>query len=69
MTVRPDIGAEMLTTEELLGRASELVPVLKERAARTEQLRRVPDETVRDLLSSGLYRTGVPKRFGGLDLN
>jgi 3-hydroxy-9,10-secoandrosta-1,3,5(10)-triene-9,17-dione monooxygenase len=68
MTVRPDIGAEMLTTEELLVRALDLVPVLKERAAQTEQLRRIPEETVRELLSSGLYRIGVPKRFGGLDV-
>jgi 3-hydroxy-9,10-secoandrosta-1,3,5(10)-triene-9,17-dione monooxygenase len=68
MTVRPDIGAEMLTTEELLARALDLVPVLKGRAAQTEQLRRIPEETVRELLSSGLYRIGVPKRFGGLDV-
>ena len=69
MTIRPDTGAETLTAVELLGRASELIPVLKERAARTEELRRVPDETVKDLLSSGLYRVGVPKRVGGLDLD
>lgn len=68
MTVRPDIGAEMLTTEEPLARALDLVPVLKGRAAQTEQLRRIPEETVRELLSSGLYRIGVPKRFGGLDV-
>ncbi len=68
MTVRPDIGAEMLTTEELLARALDLVPVLKRRAAQTEQLRRIPEETVRELLSSGLYRIGVPRRFGGLDV-
>ena len=69
MTIRPDIGGETLTPKELLGRASELVPVLKERAHRTEELRRVPAETVEDLLSSGLYRIGVPKRFGGLDVD
>ena len=52
---------------ELLHRAAGLVPVLKERAARTEELRRVPEETVSDLLATGLHRLGVPKRFGGLD--
>ena len=75
MTTRPDIGTETVspgtgrepTATELLQRASELVPVLKERASRTEELRRVPEETVGDLLSSGLYRIGVPRRFGGLD--
>jgi 3-hydroxy-9,10-secoandrosta-1,3,5(10)-triene-9,17-dione monooxygenase len=47
------------------------VPVLKERAARTEQLRRVPPETVEDLIGSGLIRIGNPRRYGGhgLDLD
>ncbi len=58
----------MLSAPELLQRASALVPVLKERAARTEELRRVPDESVSGLLASGLYRIGVPKRFGGVDV-
>ena len=52
----------------MLGRASELVPVLKQRAAATEGLRRVPEETVADFLASGLYRIGVPRRFSGIDL-
>jgi alkylation response protein AidB-like acyl-CoA dehydrogenase len=51
--------------EELLWRASQLVPVLKERAARTEKLRQIPPETVHDLVSSGLIRIGNPERYGG----
>jgi len=51
--------------EELLGRASRLVPVLKERAARTEQLRQIPAETVKDLIASGLIRIGNPSHYGG----
>ena len=51
--------------EELLLRASRLVPVLKERAARTEQLRQIPPETVKDLIASGLIRIGNPSRYGG----
>ena len=69
MTLKPDIGAETLTAAELLGRAVALIPVLKERAAHTEELRRVPAETVQDLLTAGFYRIGVPKRFGGLDVD
>ena len=57
------------TEAELLNRAAGLVPVLKERADRTEELRRVPDETVSDLLASGLHRIGVPKKFGGLEIS
>jgi 3-hydroxy-9,10-secoandrosta-1,3,5(10)-triene-9,17-dione monooxygenase len=45
------------------------VPVLKERAARTEQLRQIPPETVQDLVASGLMRLGNPPRYGGLDVD
>ena len=54
---------------DLMGRASELVPVLKTRALRAEELRRVPEESVSDLLSSELYRIGVPAKFGGFDID
>jgi 3-hydroxy-9,10-secoandrosta-1,3,5(10)-triene-9,17-dione monooxygenase len=54
---------------DLLRRASELLPVLRERAARVEQLRRLPPETVKDLVSSGLVRIGTPRRYGGNGLD
>ena len=55
-----------VTREELHRRTSALMPALKERAARTEQLRQMPPETVQDLVSSGLIRLGNPQRYGGL---
>ena len=57
------------TEAELLDRAVGLVPVLKERADRAEELRRIPDETVSDVLATGLHRIGVPRKFGGLDVS
>jgi 3-hydroxy-9,10-secoandrosta-1,3,5(10)-triene-9,17-dione monooxygenase len=57
-----------LTAEELRRRTLELVPVLRERAARTEELRQIPSETVQDLVSSRLIRIGNPPRYGGLDI-
>ncbi|WP_063778047.1 acyl-CoA dehydrogenase family protein [Lentzea aerocolonigenes] len=54
---------------EILRRAAELVPVLKQRAALTDRLRQVPPETVRDLLASGLIGIGAPDRFGGAGLD
>ena len=57
------------TEAELLERAADLVPVLKERADRAEELRRVPDDTVSDVLATGLHRIGVPRKFGGLDVS
>src|SRR5947207_8633252 len=55
--------------DELLRRSAQLVPVLRERAARTEQLRQIPPETVRDLRDSGLIRIGNPERYGGHGLD
>ena len=50
---------QVLTPEELLRRASGMVPTLKDRAAHTEELRRIPDETVQEILSLGLVRIGL----------
>ena len=54
---------------EILGRARELVPKLKERAAETEALRRLPDATERELHDAGLFRIVQPSRVGGLELD
>jgi 3-hydroxy-9,10-secoandrosta-1,3,5(10)-triene-9,17-dione monooxygenase len=51
-----------------LQRAEALVPVLRERAAQAEELRRLPDETIEDLHRSGLFRILQPKRVGGSEL-
>lgn len=56
------------TRDELLRRASALVPILRERAEHTEQLRQLPEETVRDLIASELIRVGNPDRYGGLGI-
>jgi 3-hydroxy-9,10-secoandrosta-1,3,5(10)-triene-9,17-dione monooxygenase len=55
--------------DDVLRTAAELVPVLKDRAARTERLRRIPPETVSDLRASGLIRIGNPRRYGGNGLD
>ena len=54
---------------ELHGRAEQLLPVLRERAAKCEELRRMPDETLKDFHDSGLFRFQQPKRVGGSELD
>jgi 3-hydroxy-9,10-secoandrosta-1,3,5(10)-triene-9,17-dione monooxygenase len=54
--------------DELWGRAEALLPKLKERAARTEELRRIPDETLRDFHDAELFRLHQPRRVGGAEL-
>ncbi|MBC8280270.1 MAG: hypothetical protein H8E48_05745 [Chloroflexi bacterium] len=60
--------SEALSSYELLRRASDMLPVLRERAVETENLRRIPDETISELRSSELLRIGAPRLFGGLDV-
>jgi 3-hydroxy-9,10-secoandrosta-1,3,5(10)-triene-9,17-dione monooxygenase len=43
--------------------------MLRERAAECEQLRRVPDDVVRDFRKAGFFRILEPARFGGLELD
>jgi 3-hydroxy-9,10-secoandrosta-1,3,5(10)-triene-9,17-dione monooxygenase len=50
-------------------RARALIPQLRERAPRTEELRRLPPETERDLHDAGLFRILQPKRVGGSELD
>ena len=54
--------------DELWQRAQALLPRLRERAARCEELRRLPDETLRDFHDAELFRIHQPKRVGGAEL-
>jgi 3-hydroxy-9,10-secoandrosta-1,3,5(10)-triene-9,17-dione monooxygenase len=53
----------------VIARAKALIPQLRDRAARTEELRRLPPETERDLHDTGLFRIVQPKRVGGSELD
>ena len=55
--------------DEMVARARALVPVLAARAPDCEKLRRMPDETERDLHRTGLFRVVQPARVGGADLD
>lgn len=54
--------------EEAIKRARDLVPVLRERAARAEEARIILPETLADLHRTGLLRALQPKRWGGMEL-
>jgi 3-hydroxy-9,10-secoandrosta-1,3,5(10)-triene-9,17-dione monooxygenase len=53
----------------MMARAKALVPQLRERSSRTEELRRLPAETERDLHDTGLFRIVQPKRVGGSEFD
>src|SRR3954453_2588361 len=58
-----------LTSAEAIERGRAIAARLRERIGLTEQLRRLPDETVRELRDSGLYMLLAPRAVGGSELN
>src|SRR5437868_10170859 len=62
-------GSDDRAYAAMITRARALVPQLRERAARTEELRRLPPETERDMHEAGLFRIVQPKRVGGSELD
>lgn len=55
------------TADEVLAVAAALTPTLRERSAASNKARRVPDETMRELKSSGLFKLLQPVRYGGVE--
>src|SRR3954447_22259781 len=53
----------------MVARARALIPELRDRASQTEELRRLPPETERDLHDTGLFRIVQPKRVGGSEFD
>jgi 3-hydroxy-9,10-secoandrosta-1,3,5(10)-triene-9,17-dione monooxygenase len=58
-----------MTPDEYLGRVRALLPALRERAPKAEELRRLPDETFAEFQEQGLLRALQPKRYGGFELD
>ena len=53
--------------EQLVQRASDLVPLLQKQAAWSEENRRLSDESIEALADAGIFRMRVPKRYGGYE--
>jgi 3-hydroxy-9,10-secoandrosta-1,3,5(10)-triene-9,17-dione monooxygenase len=62
-------GSESNALATILKSAKALIPQLRDRAARTEELRRLPPETERDLHETGLFRVVQPRRVGGSEFD
>ncbi|MFE5245509.1 MULTISPECIES: acyl-CoA dehydrogenase family protein [unclassified Streptomyces] len=64
----------MLTTQtpdrdELVARASALVPLLRSSAARADEERRLSPEVIEALTDAGVFRLRVPARYGGYEVD
>ncbi|MGB9117057.1 acyl-CoA dehydrogenase family protein [Bradyrhizobium sp.] len=71
--LKPNAGSPSDTEDRayaiMVTRARAMIPRLRDRASRTEELRRLPPETERDLHEAGLFRIVQPKRVGGSELD
>ena len=68
MTTSANKSKLRTTRADIIQRARDLAPSLRERATNCEQLRRVPEETLRDFADAEFYRIFQPARFGGHEL-
>ncbi|MBY8870725.1 acyl-CoA dehydrogenase family protein [Micromonospora sp. PLK6-60] len=55
------------TTEDLVRRAAELVPLLRKRANWMEENRRLADDVLDGLADAGVFKMRVPARYGGYE--
>ena len=65
MNANPQFLGTPNTDAELISRAASLVPALKSRAAETDRLGRLPQQTFDDLTAGGLFALTTPRRYGG----
>jgi len=65
---KPTESSVVLTPQQAVQIAAEMVPRLAARAAESEQLRHVHPDTIAELHGSGLMRLMQPARFGGSEL-
>lgn len=58
-----------VSPEDIIQRARDLIPTLKERAPQTTADRRVPDETIADMQAAQLFEVLKPKKYGGFEMD
>jgi alkylation response protein AidB-like acyl-CoA dehydrogenase len=62
------VTTDSVTKQELIERARALGPEFAERANKTEELRRLPEENIQAFKDAGLLRAFVPQKYGGYAL-
>jgi alkylation response protein AidB-like acyl-CoA dehydrogenase len=62
--LQPATSAPSVTRQDMLDRARALAPRFAERAAAAEEARRIPPESVKEMLDAGLARMLLPAQQG-----
>lgn len=63
------IVTQIPTEDEIVQRARDMIPMLRERADACEQARMVPKETIQAFQEAGFFKILQPKRWGGYEMN
>jgi alkylation response protein AidB-like acyl-CoA dehydrogenase len=66
-TPAPGTTDALAESAELVERASALLPLLRQNMAKANDERRLPQENVDALIDAGLFRTWMPRRYGGYE--
>jgi len=62
-------AAEAPQAAEVIARARALIPALAARSREGRRRRQIPDETIADMQSAGLFRVLQPRRWGGYEMD
>ncbi len=65
----PESTEKSVRRRELYAAVDRILPAIQEREEQTRELRRLPDETVKELKESGYFRVLQPMIYGGLELD
>ncbi|MDR6707601.1 MULTISPECIES: acyl-CoA dehydrogenase family protein [unclassified Novosphingobium] len=63
------MGASHTLAQDLVKRAADMIPVLREREAETRRNGQVSDQTIQEFVDAGFYRVLQPKAYGGYELS
>lgn len=63
----PRAHQEAQLNNEVMSALTDLLPRIAQRVQETEELRRIPDETIAELVDAGVFRMLQPRRMGGLE--
>lgn len=69
MSSQPQKVTSIVSAETLVERARAMVPVLKQRAAKTEAARCLLPETIAEMKAAGFFRVLQPRQYGGYELD
>ncbi|MGO9267058.1 MAG: VOC family protein [Candidatus Binataceae bacterium] len=63
------VAKQSIGRDEYLAGIDKLLPAIRGRAAQTEAMGRIPDDTIRELADAGVFRAVQPRQFGGLEID